>query len=350
MRHPSKIISQIRTVGLAVVLLVVFITVLEIFFSGTPVQFWPIFVPTAVITVTCSLFCSLLLFSFFETISGFPRPVFYGSFAILVTAGILAGVSAGNLILTGRLRINTRVLLFSLLMGLVFSALISGYFNFRTRLEQKISRLKEMELENERLKRLESETRLRDLQAKLNPHFLFNTLNSTAALIYDDRERAERSIERLSELYRRVLSISSRTFIPLDEELKLIQDYLELEKLRVEDKLTYRIECPEELRNVQVPGFIIEPLVENAVRHGFGPEGGSLRLSIKAEGEPGGRIRLTVADDGPGFEVATMSAGFGLFSIQERLRLLFGDRASFKINSAKGRGTEITILLPGESA
>jgi sensor histidine kinase YesM len=146
------------------------------------------------------------------------------------------------------------------------------------------------------------------------------------------------------------LSISSRTFIPFDEELKLIQDYLELEKLRVEDKLTYRIECPEELRNVQVPGFIIEPLVENAVRHGFGPEGGSLRLSIMAEGEPGGRIRLTVADDGPGFEVATMSAGFGLFSIQERLRLLFGDRASFKINSAKGRGTEITILLPGESA
>jgi len=350
MRHSSKIFGQIRTVALAVFLLVVFLTVIQLFFSGSPVHFWPIFIPTAVFTATCSLFCSLLLFSFLETISGFPRPAFYGSFAVLVTAGILAGVTAGNLILVGRLRINTRVLLFSLLMGLVFSALISGYFNFRSRLEQKIARLKEIELENERLKRLESETRLRDLQAKLNPHFLFNTLNSTAALIYDDRERAERSIERLSELYRRVLSISSRTFIPLDEELKLIEDYLELEKLRFDDKLSYRIDCPQALRNIPVPGFLIEPLVENAVRHGFDPERGSLRLSVKAEAEPEGRIRLTVADNGPGFEVGTMSAGFGLFSVQERLRLLFGDRGSLEIRSEKGRGTEIMILLPGGAA
>jgi sensor histidine kinase YesM len=350
MKDSVNILAQIRTVALAVVLLVVFLTVLQLFFSGTPVQFWPIFIPTAVITLACSLFCSLLLFSLFETILGFPRGFFYASFTILVAAGVLAGVSMANLILAGRLRINTRILLFSLLIGLVFSALLSGYFHFRTRTEQKIASLKEMELENERLKRLESETRLRDLQAKLNPHFLFNTLNSTAALIYDDRERAERSIERLSELYRRVLSISSRTFIPLDEELKLIQDYLELEKLRLEDKLIYRIECPEELRKVRVPGFIIEPLVENAVRHGSEPDKGSLRLSIRAEAGPEGRVRLTVADDGPGFEVATMAAGFGLFSIQERLRILFQERAWLHIHSEKGRGTEITILLPGDAA
>jgi sensor histidine kinase YesM len=350
MKRSNPTFAQVRTVALAVVLLIVFITVIEVFFSGSPIRFWAVFIPTAVFTLTCSLFCSLLLFSLFETIVEFPRPLFYASFGVLVAAAILAGVTAGNLILTGRLRINLRVLLFSLLMGLVFSALFSSYFYFRARLEQKITRLKEMEVENERLKRLESETRLRDLQAKLNPHFLFNTLNSTAALIYDDRERAERSIERLSELYRRVLSISSRTFIPLDEELKLIEDYLELEKLRFDDKLNYRIACPQELRNILVPGFLIEPLVENAVRHGLGPEGGSLRLSVKAEAEPEGRIRLTVADDGPGFEVETIAAGFGLFSIQERLRLLFGDRASLEIHSEKGRGAEIMILFPAGTA
>jgi len=350
MKSSNNTPAQIRTVALAVGLLVVFLTVIQLFFLPVPVRFWAIFTPTAVFTLGCSAFCSLLLFAFFETILEFPRPVFYVSFGLLVAAGVLAGVSVGNLILTGRLGVNVRVLLFSLLVGLVFSALISASFYFRARLEQKISRVKEIEIENERLKRLESETRLRDLQAKLNPHFLFNTLNSTAALIYDDRERAERSIERLSELYRRVLSISSRTFIPLDEELKLIEDYLELEKLRFDDKLSYRIDCPQALRNIPVPGFLIEPLVENAVRHGFGPDRGSLRLSVKAEAEPEGRIRLTVADDGPGFEVETMSAGFGLFSVQERLRLLFGDLGSLEIRSEKGRGTEIMILLPGGAA
>jgi LytS/YehU family sensor histidine kinase len=243
-----------------------------------------------------------------------------------------------------------RVLLFSLLVGLVFSALISASFYFRARLEQKISRVKEIEIENERLKRLESETRLRDLQAKLNPHFLFNTLNSTAALIYDDRERAERSIERLAELYRRVLSISSRTFIPLTEELKLIEDYLELERLRFDDKLSYEIDCPEELRDIPIPGFLIEPLVENAVRHSFGPAGGSLRLSVKAHAEREGLVRLTVTDNGPGFDIETTAAGFGLFNIQERLRLLFGARSSLEIHSGKGRGTEIAILLPAGAA
>ena len=350
MRRSSSAFAHIRTVALAVILLVVFLTVIQLFFSPVPVRFWAIFTPTAVFTLGCSMFCSLLLFALFETILEFPRPVFYGSFGLLVTAGVLAGVSVGNLILTGRLGVNGRVLLFSLLVGLVFSALISASFYIRARLEQKISRLKEIELENERLKRLESETRLRDLQAKLNPHFLFNALNSTAALIYDDRERAERSIERLAELYRRVLSISSRTFIPLDEELKLIEDYLELERLRFDDKMSYEIDCPGELRDIPVPGFLIEPLVENAVRHGFGPDGGSLRISVKAEAQMEGRVRLTVADNGPGFEVETAAAGFGLFSIQERLRLLFGDRASLDIRSAKGRGTEITILLPAGSA
>jgi sensor histidine kinase YesM len=346
MKRSSSTFARIRTIALAVVLLVVFLTAIQLFFSPVPVRLWAIFAPTAIFTLGCSVFCSLLLFVFFETILEFPRPVFYGSFGLLVAAGVLAGVSVGNLILTGRLGVNVRVLLFSLLVGLVFSALISASFYFRARLEQKISRVKEIELENERLKRLESETRLRDLQAKLDPHFLFNTLNSTAALIYDDRERAERSIERLAELYRRVLSISSRTFIPLTEELKLIEDYLELEKLRFDDRLSYEIDCPGELRDIPIPGFLIEPLVENAVRHGFGPAGGSLRLSVKAHAEREGLVRLTVTDNGPGFDVETTAAGFGLFSIQERLRLLFGDQASLEIHSAKGRGTEITILLP----
>jgi sensor histidine kinase YesM len=350
MRYSGETITQIRMITLAVVSLVVFLTVLQLFFSPVPVRFWTIFLPTAVITLACSAACTLLLFPLFETILRFRRPVFYVSFAFLVAAGILMGVCAGNLLLSGRLRVNVRVLLFSLLTGLVFSALISASLYFRNRLGQKLVRLKEIELENERLKRLESETRLRDLQAKLNPHFLFNALNSTAALIYDDRERAERSIERLSGLYRRVLSVSSRTLVPLREEMNLIEDYLELERLRFDDKLSYRIDCPEALKNTPVPGFLIEPLVENAVRHGFGPDQRGLRLSVKAEAEPEGRLRLTVEDNGPGFEVETMAAGFGLFSIQERLRLLFGDRASLDIRAEKGRGTEITILLPPAGA
>jgi len=349
MNRYSCLWRQVRTVAVGLFILIPFVTAVELITVSGPVNEWNVLLQTAVFTLACSFFCSLLLFSLFDRILVWPRLLFLAAFTLLVAAGIAAGVAVSFLILTGRLHLSGKNFLFSLIIGLVFSAGMSGYFVFRDRLEQKISRLKEIEFENEKLRRIETETRLRDLQDKLNPHFLFNALNSTAALIYDDPQRAERSIERLSGLYRRVLSLSGQSLVRVGEELKLVEDYLELEKLRFDERLAFEIVCPEDLRGALIPGFIVEPLVENSIKHGAAG-GGFIRIRVEVRSEPDGRILVTVADNGPGFEVEKSGAGFGLYGIQERLRLLYGGRGSLDIESAAGRGTEIAIRLPGTPA
>jgi LytS/YehU family sensor histidine kinase len=184
-----------------------------------------------------------------------------------------------------------------------------------------------------------------DLQAKINPHFLFNILNTTAALIYDDPARAEESIIRLSSLYRRMLSLSSQTFVSVGEEVELVSDYLKLERLRFSDQLNYRIVVPETLKNEKIPALLIEPLVENVVKHCLEPTRKSLKLEVGIR-KDGGSIVITVADNGPGFDVGKSGFGYGLYSIQERLRLLFGDNHTFDISSSEGEGTEVLIRIP----
>jgi len=345
MNRDTTLWGQVRTVAVGVFFCILFITAVEWLTSTEPVPLERLFSVAAVTTICCAIFCSLLLFGLFDRILNLPRLAFFVLFTLLVASGVALGVAVSAFILTGRLRLYPRIFLFSLIIGLVFSGVMSGYFVFRFHLEQKISRIKEVELENEKLRRIETETRLRDLQAKLNPHFLFNALNSTAALIYDDPRRAERSVERLSGLYRRVLDHSSQSLVGLGEELRLVEDYLELEKLRFDEKLAFEISCPDELLGTLVPAFIVEPLVENSIKHGSA-EGTALRIEVRVRTDPEGRVLVTVADNGPGFEAEKTGAGFGLYSIQERLRLQYGERASLDIDSAGGRGTVISIRLP----
>ena len=244
--------KYIRQMAVYVFLLAVFIGAINYVASCPRISLILSYKMTFVYTLACALFCSIFLIGSFDSIYHLPRAVFLILFTFLVAVGILLGVVTGNLILYKRLWLNAQTLIFSFLMGIIFSAVFSGYFIMRDRLEQKISRLKEMELENERLKRIELEARLNDLRAKLNPHFLFNVLNTTAALIYDDPARAEQSIVRLSSLYRRMLSLSGQTFVPVEEEVELVSDYLELEMLRFSGLLDYRVAVPETLKKEKI--------------------------------------------------------------------------------------------------
>lgn len=196
---------------------------------------------TFVFTFACTFFCAILVCNAIGKISQYPRFIYYSLFIFLVVAGILLGVVTASLILRQKIIINKYALMFSLLFGIVSSVVITAYMFLKENLEEKISRIKEVEIENERLKRIELEARMSSLQAKLNPHFLFNTLNSTAALIYENPSKAEESIIQLSDLYRKIFSISNQNFIELEEEIELIKDMLELEKLRFEDNLSYEI-------------------------------------------------------------------------------------------------------------
>lgn len=333
----------IKRIAIYTFFLTLFLGTIDFIYSGGN---WIInYGQTFVITVSCAFFCSLFLLKLFSFFDQLPRLVFYILFSLFVGVGIFLGVATGMLILERRLSLQPEILFFSFMVGIVFSIIISAGFVYRERLEAKIARLKEIEIENEKLRRIESEARLNGLQAKLNPHFLFNILNSTAALIYDDPVKAEKSIVRLSNLYRKVLSISNQTFIPIAEELELIEDYLELEKMRFEDKLSYHMTCSEDLKSERIPGLLIEPLVENVIKHGSAHSAAAIQIDIHITAQ-NGHIAIEVADSGPGFEVEKADFGFGLFSIQERLKLLFGRDYSFNIISEKDQGTRVNILIP----
>jgi two-component system LytT family sensor kinase len=337
--------KYLRQMAIYVFLLAVFIGTINYLLSRPRISLLLSYKATFVYTLACTLFCSVFLIRSFDHIYRLPRAVFYALFTFLVAAGIFLGVVTGNLILFKRPWLDVQTLVFSFIMGIIFSAVFSGYFIMRDRLEQKISRLKEIELENEKLKRMELEARLNDLRAKLNPHFLFNILNTTAALIYDDPAKAEQSVVRLSSLYRRLLSLSSQAFVSVGEEVELVSDYLELERLRFSDQLAYRIIVPETLKNEKIPALLIEPLVENAVKHCLEPTRESLSLEVNVR-KDGPNIVIAVRDDGPGFDVGKSGFGFGLFSIQERLRLLFGNNHTFGISSREREGTEVLIRIP----
>jgi len=335
--------KELKKIVFYIFILFLFIGTIDMLYSGG--SWINSYLLTFVYTFSCSFFCTTFLCAMSDDFFKFKRGVYYGLFTLLVTTGIFLGVVMGTLILEGRLFIPKGILLFSLVVGFLFSAGITTYFYLKASLAEKMSIIKVMEVENERLKRLESETRLRTLQAKLNPHFLFNTLNSVAALVFDDPDKAEASIVKLADLYHKVLAFSSQTFISIDEELELIRNYLELEKLRFEDRLKFKIECSNDLNSLQIPGLLIEPLVENAVKYAKPESGRALEIEVKIEKKLE-VISVSVRDNGPGFELDRTAFGFGLFSIQERLRLIYNENYRFEIRSSKGKGTEVFIQFP----
>lgn len=311
-------------------------------------RWYVVYFHSFVFTATCTFFCTLLICRFFEKIYQYPRLIFYVLFTLLTMLAIYLGVLGGNIILTQQLATPVNVLIFSSLMGIVFCAMITSYMFLKENLEQKISRLKEVELENERLKRYELAARLNSLQEKLNPHFLFNTLNSTAALIYENQAKAEENIVRLASLYRKIFSISTQNFIPLRDELELIGDMLELEKVRFDDRLSYRVDCAEILLDKKIPALLIEPLVENAIKHGYTGIDEKLHMDVTIEQQDDNLV-ICVKDNGAGFDIKKTDPGFGLYSIQERLHLLFGENTSLEITSIINKGTKVKIWLPSSA-
>ena len=232
-----------------------------------------------------------------------------------------------------------------LIFGLIASFVMVIITMLNLRVDEKVARLRAADQENERLRRLESEARLASLQAKLNPHFLFNTLNSVAALVYDDPEKAEQGILRLAEVYRHVLAISHRQWVTLAEELRLIGDYLALERLRFEDRLHVTIDCAQSLANVSIPGLILEPLVGNVIKHGLERTDRSVTLVIRAEAGDG-RLRLTVQDNGPGFDPLKVTSGYGHLSIRERMGMVYGTDFNLSIHSQPGEGVIAMLDIP----
>ncbi len=204
------------------------------------------------------------------------------------------------------------------------------------------------EIKLEEQNRLLAEARMAALTSQINPHFLFNTLNSISSLIRTDPELARVLIHKLSSILRRLLR-RHETFAQLREELSFIDDYLSIERVRFGDKLQIIKEVDESALDAMVPSMLLQPIVENCIRHGVGPkvDGGTIRIRSSRED---GRLRIEVRDNGVGIPSEKLPEvyedGIGLSNVNERMKVLYGADYSFRIQSRPGEGTEVEIELP----
>ena len=190
--------------------------------------------------------------------------------------------------------------------------------------------------------------RLEVLRMQLNPHFLFNTLHVISALIHENPEDADRIVARLSELLRVSLEQSDTQEVPLRQELSFLERYLEIEQVRFQDRLSVELDIESGLDDILVPSLILQPLVENAIRHGIAPREDMGRLKIAAR-RLNGMLELKVGDNGPGLpetEVASHPEGVGLSNTRSRLSHLYGANHQFQLTPAPGGGLEVTLLIP----
>jgi two-component system LytT family sensor kinase len=199
------------------------------------------------------------------------------------------------------------------------------------------------------MQRLATEAELRALRAQLNPHFLFNALTTIGYLVQTAPPRALETLMRLTTVLRGVLRRSTTEFSTFGEEIDLIGSYLEIEHARFEDRLHVAIDVPAAIRDRTIPTLLLQPLVENAIKHGLAPRmrGGAVRVTGRLEGA---MLRITVSDSGVGFDPAIprQGPGVGLRSVAERLRVHYHGLATLEIRSRDGMGTVVEITLPAD--
>jgi two-component system LytT family sensor kinase len=213
------------------------------------------------------------------------------------------------------------------------------------------------ELREQEIAKLVTEAELRALRAQVNPHFLFNALTTLGYLIQTAPDRALETLLRLTSLLRGVLR-SEGEFASLGRELDIVEAYLEIEQARFEERLRIRIDVPKALRTIRVPALLLQPIVENAVKHGVSPQqqGGDVTILGTLERGADGSLdlSLTVADTGSGATAAELrrgrALGVGLSNVERRLQGQYGTAASLSIQSVPGTGTTVTIRLPAESS
>ena len=213
-------------------------------------------------------------------------------------------------------------------------------------------RLNRLQVEQLRLAASVKEAELRTLKSQVNPHFLFNSLNSLRALIDEDAPRAREAVTRLANMLRYSLQSGQLETVPFEDELRIVEDYLALEQIRHEDRLRVRWDIAPGVRQLNVPPMLLQTLVENAVKYGIGPrrEGGELVISARADGAA---LNIRVTNPGDFAEPASFAAaragsstGVGLRNASERLRLLFGEFATLTLLAEPAGCVTADVIIP----
>ena len=228
---------------------------------------------------------------------------------------------------------------------ILLSAAIKIAYAGRVKAEAKAAQAQEV-AEAESLQRQVVEARMAAMQAQVEPHFLFNTLASIDHLIEVDPPRASRMQRNLIALLRASMPAMREKATNLGRELEVVRPYLEILKVRMEERLQAQVDVSEGLYSADFPPMMLQSLVENAIKHGLEPkaDGGSLVVSAEVAH---GKLQVSVADTGVGFaRAATAGTGTGLSSIRERLKLIYGDAAELRITANAPTGTRVTIVVP----
>ena len=238
-----------------------------------------------------------------------------------------------------------------LLMSLAVGAVCAYYFMSQARLASVREEAARASARAEAAQRQAAESQLKLLQTQLEPHMLFNTLANLRVLVGLDPARAQTMLDHLIAYLRATLGASRATLHPLQDEFDRLADYLALMAVRMGPRLAFSLDLPDDLRAVPVPPLLLQPLVENSIRHGLEPklEGGSIRVQAQMQG---GRLFLAVTDSGLGWDASTplatmpLTSGFGLTQVRERLHTCYGAEGAIEIVAIPSGGTRVSISFP----
>ena len=272
--------------------------------------------------------------------------------ALAIPLGTAFGVFVGAAYERGSLRVSFReqayALKVSLATAVLFSAVLSYYFHAWARLAEEQARLRAEQLRREEGARRLAQAELKLLQAQIEPHFLFNTLSNVVQLVDTDPPRARRMLLDLTSYLRGALHRTRAGAITLGEELELVRAYLEIQAVRMGPRLSFTIACPEPLRGLALPPLLLQPLVENALRHGLEPKPGGGTVAVTAARE-GDDLVLEVKDDGMGLD-PRRPAGLGLANVRARVEGGSGGRGAVLLRPGVPQGLCVRISLPIEAA
>ena len=236
----------------------------------------------------------------------------------------------------------------SIYFTLIFGISGTAIQELRGRLASTTVALRTKERDEADARRIAAEAQLASLEARVDPHFLFNTLNSIAALIRDNPPAAERVVVQLAALMRSSLDRRGLALVALDEELAIVRSYLDIEHVRFGDRLRFSIEPLADGGAPLVPRLSLQTLVENSVKYAVSPSRGGAAITVRAV-RIDDRLRVSVEDDGPGFDVSHVPEGHGLQLLKGRLVMIFGSRADMSATSRPGQ-TTVVLDLPFETA
>ena len=194
-----------------------------------------------------------------------------------------------------------------------------------------------------------AQAQLQALKMQIHPHFLFNTLNSISALLHKDVEAADRMIARLGDFLRLTLKRSKAETIDFEQELEFLKCYLDIEHIRFQDRLTVEMDIDPQTLKIPVPNLILQPIVENAVRHGIARQTDPGRITIRAR-QKNNRLIMQIEDNGPGLKTSANGnvSGIGLSNTRARLEQVYGEDFSFQIANSNGRGVKVTVDIPAQ--